>query len=78
MLVVHGNVTVNLDNQCEFALVEKKRTIEFTSSRSNTYVTSFKFDNYDDAYKVYHAIIRAYANEKKVFTISAPHKPAKK
>lgn len=78
MLVVHGNIAVNIDNTCELALVEKKCSIEFTSSRSDTYVTSFKFDSYDEAYKAYHAIHRAYSYEKKVLVLSASHNPVKK
>jgi hypothetical protein len=78
MLVVQDNVTVNIDNTCNFALIEKKCAIEFTSNRSDTYVTSFAFASYDEAYKAYHAILRAYSNEKKIFTVSAMHKPAAK
>lgn len=78
MLVVHGNVTVNIDNVCDFTLIEKKHSIEFVPNRSGTYPKCFLFDSYDEAYKAYHSILRAYSNEKKIFIVSAMNKHAGK
>lgn len=74
MLITHGNLTVNIDNQREFELDEKKNRIRFSSVRNGTYETYFEFNSYAEAYETYHAILRAYANKRKLYIISAPGK----
>lgn len=74
MLVVHGNITVNIDNQYEFELDEQKDRIRFSSVRNGSYDRYFEFNSYAEAYETYHAILRAYAYKKKLYIISDPSK----